>query len=168
MNIRGYACHFNKRNSNGEIVNADSFTNTLKYYKDNGIKVPINYNHNSDMIIGHIERFYTATDGLYIDAVLNEDIDDVKNFVMPLVKDGTLSCFSTEGYIPRKDIERINDNTYLAKTFDLRAVAVVNLPADIEAKFVFNSNHDNMSCFNAYENNTETVKNTLNKMYLIV
>lgn len=169
MNIKGYACHFNKRNANGEIVTPDSFKQTLSYYKNHDIKVPINYNHNSDMIIGHVEHFYTANDGLYIDATLNEEVDTVKNFVLPLVKDGTLKCFSTEGYIKKSDIERVNHNTYIAHNFDLRAIAVVNLPADIDAQFVTNSFHDdNISVFNAFPDDESMVKNTIRRAFYVV
>lgn len=170
MNIRGYICHFNRRNSNGEIVTADSFTDCLAYYKEHEIKIPINYNHQSDMIIGHIETVYTASDGLFVDAVLNEDVDTVRNFVLPLIKDGTLDRFSTEGYIMKDQIERIDKNTYLAKKFDLRAVAIVNLPADIEAKFVFNSANPDYSVFNSYDENKplKQPENSLNRAYYIV
>lgn len=135
MKVEGYACHWNRRNANGEIVTPTSFDQSLEYYSTNNLAVPINFNHNENMILGKVTTFKKTDSGLYITADLNDEVDIVKNYVKPLVKDGTLNRFSTEGIINRKDTEKISDNTYIAKIFNLRAVAIVSNPADIDASF---------------------------------
>jgi HK97 family phage prohead protease len=138
MIVKGYACHWNVANGNGEIVLPTSFDESLEFYKSNDLKIPINYNHIENCILGHITNIYKDSIGLYIVAELNEDVDLVKNQVAPLIKDGTLDRFSTEGFISRQDIERVDNKTYIAKKFDLKAVAIVPLPADINAKLSIN------------------------------
>lgn len=161
MIIKGYACHFNRRNSNGEIVTPSSFDVSLKYYSDNNLAVPINYNHISDMILGKVLRFVKDSSGLFIEADINDEVDSVKNFVKPLVKDGTLNRFSTEGVIKREDIEQVSKDTYIAKNFELRAIAIVPMPADIDAVFSTNSKKG-LHYFNAFDNSL------INKGLLII
>ena len=157
MIVKGYACHFNQRNANGEIVTAQSFTDTLKYHSENKIAIPINYNHNADMILGHVTDYQLLPDGLFIVAELNDDVDTVKNFVAPLVKDGTLNRFSTEGLIKYADLERLSDDTYIAKVFELQAIAIVNNPADVGAVISYNGRRTEQTHFfdgfNAKKNN---------------
>ena len=159
MTIKGYACHWNKPNGNHEIVTPESFTKVLQEVQE-GKKIPINFNHNDDIILGSITNFYRDDVGLYIVANLNEEVSYVRDYVQPLIVDGTLDCFSTEGWIPRDMIYRNADNTYLAKEFNLTAVAIVTNPADTAARFTQNS--QNLHCFNGYEEVT-TEKRQVNK-----
>lgn len=138
MIVKGYACHFNKRNGNGEIVLPTSFDEVIAFYKKNKLDIPINYFHNEDQILGHIIDIKKDSVGLYITAELNDEVDLVKNFVKPLIKDGTFNRFSTEGTINKKDIEKLSDGTYIAKKFNITAVAIVPLPADVDAIFTYN------------------------------
>lgn len=166
MIIKGYACHWNKANANGEIVIPESFDKVLQRAKENNLSIPINYNHQEGMILGRVLDFYKDQNGLYITAELNEDVDLVKNMVMPLIKDGTLDRFSTEGYIQKNDIQRVDKKTYIAKNFELTAVAIVPLPADLDAVFTQNSVH----CFNAFDVETEVkeCKPLFNKSLYII
>lgn len=170
MDIRGYACHWHRANANRERVTMNSFDEAIRRNKENNIYTPINYNHNSDVILGHITNFYKDSEGLFITATLNDDIDVVKNYVKPLIIDGTLNRFSTEGYILNKDITKLDDGTYVAKNFDLRAVAIVPLPADIGAVFTYNSIKDeSLHIFNAFDTpNEDVVKKVVKNRYLYI
>lgn len=170
MKIKGYACHYNKVNRNGEIVDEKSFAEFLNQRRTTGIKTPINYNHNDDLIIGAVENFYSDKSGLFIVADIYEDIDIVKKQVLPLINNGVIDRFSTEGFILREDIKRIDKNTYYAKNFDLTAVAVVNNPADLEAKFSTNKFNQNVTFFNAFPTIEQTIDNQIktNRFYKIL
>lgn len=158
MKIEGYACHFNKRNANGEIVTPKSFDAAIKYFEENNLKIPVNFNHNESMILGHITHIEKRIDGLYITAELNDDVDMVKNYIKPLIKDGTFDRFSTEGYIDLDKYESISEDTYIAKAFDLRAVAIVPNPADIDAIFTANGKHQkSVMFFDAFEKSKNRV-----------
>lgn len=162
MRITGYACHFNKRNKNGEIVTAKSFEKSLQRHIDEDIVIPINYNHQSDVILGKVVEYRFANDGLIITAELNDDVDVVKNYVAPLVKDGTFNRFSTEGYISRDTIEKVSDDTYIANEFDLTAVAIVVNPADTDAYFIVNSvRGEGVHCLDVYQPMTPKVNKAL-------
>lgn len=164
MIVSGYACHFNKRNDNGEIVLPTSFNKTLKYHEENNLSIPINFNHNENLLLGKVESYQIMPSGLFITASLNDEVDTVKNFVKPLVKDGTLNRFSTEGLIKYEDLERISNDTYIAKEYELKAVAIVAHPADLDAFFSFNSLHgQQLHYFNAFE-----AKKKFNKALYII
>lgn len=163
MIVRGYACHFNKKNANGEIVLPTSFDEALEFYRNNNTFIPINYNHNEDMVLGHITDINKDEEGLYISAELNDDIDIVKNYIKPLIKDGTFNRFSTEGVINKKDIEKLSNGTYIAKHFNITAVAIVPHPADIDAIFTYNSNKNTISIFDGFE-----LKDKKNKLLYII
>jgi len=166
MIIKGYACHWNKANANGEIVTPESFDKVLARAKENNLSIPINYNHQEGLILGKILNFYKDSQGLFIEAELNDEVDLVKNMVAPLVKDGTLNRFSTEGYYQKNDKVRVDKNAYLLKNFELTAVAIVPLPADLDAVF----SHNNIHVFNAYDEEVEKVecKGLFNKSLYII
>lgn len=138
MIIKGYACHWDKPNENKEIVRPESFDTTFENLKD-GVKIPVNWNHDDNIVLGHVENFVVDKVGLFITVELNEEVEYVSNFILPLIKGGTLDRFSTQGWIPKNKIYKNPDGTYLAGEFNLTAVAIVTNPADRDAKFSENS-----------------------------
>ena len=138
MKIEGFICHFYKANKNGEIVTPESFARALADYKEKGLYPALTYNHEKGNVIGKIQDIIVKADGLYMIAELNEEVKEVQDRILPLVKDGTLKCFSTEGYVAQSSIENYEDGTYLAKDFYLTAVSIVPVPADFDSQFTIN------------------------------
>lgn len=163
MKVKGYACHYNKPNANGQIVDEKSFEAVLKARKADGVNIPINYQHNSPVMIGKINNFYSDSEGLFIEGEIFDDMAIVKEFVSPLIKNGVIERFSTEGYIRKADMERRENNTYYARNFELTAVAVVNLPADKDAVMSYNS-----ARFDAFEEEEEPKKEKKSSAFLII
>lgn len=134
--IDGYACMYNHKNLNNEIVTADSFKDFFDMYKAGKINPKLNYNHTSQYI-GGINEFHSTKDGLFINAYLNKDVSLVKDMLLPLILDGTISQFSTEGMV--KDgyngICEHEDGSYTVKSFILTDVAIVAHPAEWNATF---------------------------------
>lgn len=164
MIVKGYACHYNKPNLNRQIVDENSFVKALKERKESNLATPINYCHDSNDMIGKVLNFYSDSEGLFIEAELIDEMDTVKNKVLPLIKNGVIDSFSTEGYISKSDIEKRPNNAYYINNFDLTAIAVVNNPADRGAKFITNGK----TCFDAFETNEEVNKPDKNRYIAII
>lgn len=135
--IEGYCCHYNKTNLNDERVDAHSFDTFFEMYVNNQLSPKLNYNHNSDYIIGSIDDFESMEDGLYMKARVNKNVAICKDMIIPNILSKTLDSFSTEGYIKNgyDGIIENKDGSYYVKDFLLTAVAIVPTPADWDAKF---------------------------------
>lgn len=136
IEIEGFACHFNKENLNGEIVDANSFTTFFKMMEEGKLKPKLNWNH-TDTLIGGINDIISVDEGLYMNAYLNTNIAIVRDMIGPSVLAKELDSFSTEGYIQNgyDGIVEMEDGSYYVKDFLLTAVAVVPTPADWNATF---------------------------------
>ena len=77
-------------------------------------------------------------DGLFIEAEINENLPIVRDYIAPLIKEGEINRFSTEGHTRRTDH---GDGTFTSDEFFLTAVSIVPLPADMEAFFSWNAAH---------------------------
>lgn len=142
VTITGSAAHFGAANLNGQIVDSKSFENSIKMFRENVIIPALNYNHDSNALIGGITDLYTTDSTLEVEAKLNKNIPLVRDMILPLISDGTLRSFSTEGYISMADCKDCGNNTYYTPNFSLRAIAIVSVPADHESRFTIRNYFD--------------------------
>lgn len=133
--ISGSAAHFGTANLNGQIVDDKSFQNSIKLFNENVIIPALNWNHDNNALIGSVLDLYTTDSTLEVKAQLNKRIPLVSNMLLPLIEDGTIKSFSTEGYISLPECEDCGNNTYYTPNFSLRAIAIVSCPADSESRF---------------------------------
>lgn len=137
LNIEGYICHFNRENLNSEVVDLNSFDDFFEMYNEGKLKPIVNYNHDSNQIIGGVDTIETKENGLYMTAHLNRGVKINDDMIIPNILAGTINGFSTEGFI--KDgyngIVELENGGYYVKSFLLTAVAVTATPADWDAKF---------------------------------
>lgn len=129
--VEGYACHFNKPNKHGEIVDEASFKNFFAELKEGGMMPVFNYQH-TPQVIGGWDRFETDATGLKAYGHLNANAAEVRDNILPLVEAGDVAYLSTEGWCPFDDVEERGENYYLAN-FKLLGVSLVSLPADFGA-----------------------------------
>lgn len=137
LRVSGYCCHFGKANHNGEVVVADSFSKWLEHLSESDMRLPLNYNHDSDRQIGGIDSLKADDKGLWMEAHINTEVAFVRDELLPLIKGGDLSYLSTEGFI--SNVKGNDDGSYTVGCFALTAVALVALPADFSAKPTINS-----------------------------
>lgn len=130
VKIEGYACHFDIVNKNGEVVHKNSFTDCLAEFQQEKRMPVMNFNHNSDMIIGGWDAFEIRNDGLFAKGHLNKDVALVRDTVLPLIKSGDIKGLSTEGYTKWKDVEQLENGVLRLNRFMLMGIALVALPAD--------------------------------------
>lgn len=136
MTIEGYAAHFGKRNANNETVSRNAFERALNDYNAIGQYPFINFDHDPTMRLGCITEMKTDDTGLYVVAEIADDII-ARYGLTPYITSGKVSSFSTEGYI--LDATADDDGKgYTAHDFDIIAVALVAMPADIDAEFHIN------------------------------
>lgn len=135
LKIEGTAAHFNTPNLNGEIVDEKSFDNFFTLYNEGKLKPALNYNHDSSMLIGGVDKVYIKDNTLCCAAHLNKDISFCRDTLIPMVLSGDISAYSTEGFVSYDDIVLRSDDTYYASNFMLTAVAVVSTPADYKSAF---------------------------------
>lgn len=134
--ISGMAAHYNVRNLNDEIVNADSFNEFFSLYNDGKLTPALNYNH-TDTIIGGIDLIESREEGLWLQAHLNGNVAICRDMIIPCILGNELKSFSTEGFI-RGGVDGVDfndDGSYYVRNFMLTAVAVVSTPADADATF---------------------------------
>lgn len=138
MFIEGYAAHWDKKNLNEQIVNADSFNKYFDLLNSNQIsKAILNYEHNPEKQLGAIDEVKIEDEGLFINAHLNTEIPFVSDWLVPNIKANDLTGLSTEGFV-YGGIDGIvvnNDGSFYIKDMILTAVALTNNPADVEARF---------------------------------
>lgn len=164
MKIEGYAAHFGKRNANNETVSRNAFERVLNDYKAIGQYPFINFDHDPTLRLGRITEMKTDDTGLYVVAEIADDII-ARYGLTPYITSGKVSSFSTEGYI--LDATTDDDNKgYTAHDFDIVAVALVAMPADIDADFRINHKARVLSYLGA-EKESEKKDNKMNTNQII-
>lgn len=161
IEIEGYCCHYNKTNLNNERVDANSFKKFFEMYENGIVRPNLNYNHDSNKLIGGIDDIASMDEGLYMQAHLNKDVALVRDTIWPLIQSGDIDSVSTEGVIENgwKGIIENEDGSYYVKDFILLGVALVANPADWDAKFTFKNFLD--------ENRAKAEIDKRSKWYLI-
>lgn len=132
--ITGYACHWNVKNKNNEIVDANSFDYWLKELNNGAQRPMMTFNHDDNCIIGAWDDFDCDDTGLWVVGHINSDVAFCKDTIIPLVRHGDLNSLSTQGWSDRKTNELRDGGVYI-KDFILTAISIVGLPADFDAKF---------------------------------
>lgn len=142
--INGMAAHYNVRNLNDEIVDANSFNEFFSLYNEGKLTPALNYNH-TDTIIGGVDLIESRKDGLWMQAHLNGNVAICRDMIIPCIMGNELNSFSTEGYI-RDGVNGVDfneDGSYYVRNFLLTAVAIVPTPADSDAKFTIKNYLEN-------------------------
>lgn len=140
LRIKGYCCHFGKPNGNGEIVNKDSFDRWFNELKPTDVMPSINLMH-TDRIIGGIDVLRPDDTGLWMEGRICLT-PFVRDEIMPLIDNGFLVHLSTQGWVTRWH-EQLDEDTdryyFVADEYLLMGVALVDVPADLNAKFSSNA-----------------------------
>lgn len=134
--INGYCAHFGVKNLNEEVVDANSFNEFFSLYDSGKLTPCLNYNHNSDQIIGGIDYIERTKNGLFMTAHLNKNVP-LCDMLIPNILSGDISGLSTEGFVKNgvDGVEFLDEGGYYVKDFLLTGVAVVSTPADWNAQF---------------------------------
>ena len=160
LKIDGTAAHFNYPNLNGEIVDSKSFNSFFEMYNSGKLKPALNYNHDSNMLIGGVDKIYIQDNTLCCSAHLNKNIAFCRDTLIPMIMSGDVKSYSTEGYVGYDDVMKREDNTYYASNFILTAVAIVSTPADYKSEFTIKN------CFEKIEK--EKIESAIkNRWYLM-
>lgn len=135
IHVKGYGCHFNTINKNGEMVTAESFRPFFKELEE-GRHMPIfNYQHDQQKVIGCWEKITADETGLWCEGIIGRDVQLVKETIEPLMDMGALDSLSTEGWADCELRTDEDGNEYLFCTrFDLCGISLVALPADFDAR----------------------------------
>lgn len=114
----------------GDIVQPEAFEKAMKTYALNPILL---LQHDADKPIWKVEAFTIDWNGLYIKAVVTEDID----WVMNKLKNGVLKWFSIwyrlldyEVNYTEDDEWNITDYTNIIKELELLEISLVSIPAN--------------------------------------
>ena len=140
IQIEGSAAHFGTPNLNGEIVDAASFDDFFALYQDGKLIPALNYNHDSNMLIGGVDEVAIHDDTLYVRAHINKNIAFCRDTLIPMVLASDVNSYSTEGFCDLNKVKENEDGTYYAGSFILTALAVVTTPADWQSEFTI-KNH---------------------------
>lgn len=137
LHIEGYGAHFNRANLNQERVDANSFNQFFTMYNEGKLTPILNWNHDSNQVIGTIDTITSDETGLFFKASINRGVKFCDENLIPNITAGVINSFSTEGYIGGgyDGIVEYEDGSYYVKNFILTALAVVSTPADWDAKF---------------------------------
>lgn len=130
--IAGYACKWNETNANGWNIAPTAFDESLKAFKEQGLKPRLDYEHDFYNIIGGIDSLEVDDYGLKIEAHLNTKDPFVRDKVIPLMELGDANFFSTEFFMEEGGWNE-DVNGYRVGKAVLVGVGVVGLPADAGA-----------------------------------
>lgn len=165
IHIKGYACHFNEPNHNGEVVTASSFdTEMLRDMNDHGLMPSLNIHHTYD-IVGVWDRLSADEKGIIAEGRLFRDARINNVPIETLVESGAISHLSTEGYTNGWYDDE--ENVRYAEKFYLISISLVALPADFGASVEISENKlllERKKMRSATENQeTEESKNNCSK-----
>lgn len=142
IHIKGYGCHFNVVNKNGEMVNEESFKDFFDELDAGGLMPVLNYQHMPDKIIGCWDKITSDEKGLWCEGRIFKDVKFVQDTIVPLMDGGALNSLSTEGFVPWEDEEIVHTDSdpekdepyFFSHKFILLGISLVALPADFDAR----------------------------------
>lgn len=134
--VEGYACHFNQANLNREIVDENSFKRFFEVLNERHIMPIFDYDH-TGKVIGAWDSITSDENGLYVKGHIYKNIAFVRDELAPLIENGDLSYLSTMGFA--SGIED-RGNSYYVGNFELLAISLVEIPADMTAYVEISSN----------------------------
>ena len=135
--VRGKLTQFNVRNENGLSFSRESYDHFVdEYYGKNKLNVPLNIKHKDDdfqHVAGKVVSMTKTEDGVEMVAYVPRWVY-AYNWIKQAVTDGVLQGFSNAGAVIDAEYDENSDTLYI-KEFALMHVALVEIPADVSAKF---------------------------------
>lgn len=135
--VRGKLTQFNVRNENGLSFSRESYDHFVdEYYGKNKLNVPLNIKHKDDdfqHVAGKVVSMTKTDDGVEMVAYVPRWVY-AYNWIKQAVTDGVLQGFSNAGAVIDAEYDEKSD-TLNIKDFALMHVALVEIPADVSAKF---------------------------------
>lgn len=135
--VRGKLTQFNVRNENGLSFSRESYDHFVdEYYGKNKLNVPLNIKHKDDdfqHVAGKVVSMTKTEDGVEMVAYVPRWVY-AYTWIKNAVTDGVLQGFSNAGAVIDADYDEKSD-TLNIKDFALMHVALVEIPADVSAKF---------------------------------
>lgn len=135
--VRGKLTQFGVRNENGLSFSRESYDHFVdEYYGKNKLNVPLNIKHKDDdfqHVAGKVVSMTKTEDGVEMVAYVPRWVY-AYNWIKQAVTDGVLQGFSNAGAVIDAEYDEKSD-TLNIKDFALMHVALVEIPADVSAKF---------------------------------
>lgn len=135
--VRGKLTQFGVRNGNGLSFSRESYDHFVdEYYGKNKLNVPLNIKHKDDdfqHVAGKVVSMTKTEDGVEMVAYVPRWVY-AYNWIKQAVTDGVLQGFSNAGAVIDAEYDEKSD-TLNIKDFALMHVALVEIPADVSAKF---------------------------------
>ena len=135
--VRGKLTQFGVRNENGLSFSHESYDHFVdEYYGKNKLNVPLNIKHKDDdfqHVAGKVVSMTKTEDGVEMVAYVPRWVY-AYNWIKQAVTDGVLQGFSNAGAVIDAEYDEKSD-TLNIKDFALMHVALVEIPADVSAKF---------------------------------
>lgn len=137
--IKGYASHFNNKDSHGDIITAGAFKKTISENKD---RIKVLWQHQMDEPIGLPLEMKEDSKGLY--TVSKISMTETGKKAMILARDGVLNEMSI-GYYPIKEKFDTSKNANMITEIKLLEYSVVTIASNPLATFT-----DVKQLFNEY------------------
>lgn len=135
--VSGKLTVFDVRNLNGYKFTRKSYDKFVdEYYSRNGYNIPLNIKHvenDFQHVAGYVKSMEKTEDGVKMTAFVPRWVY-AYNWIKNAINDGVLQGFSNAGAIVDA-VYQEKDDTLVVNEFALLHVALVETPADIEAKF---------------------------------
>lgn len=140
--IEGYGAHWNVANKNHEMILPTTFDKFFKELKATNNMPAMTAFHRNDMLIGRWTNLKCDDKGLFCEGFIDLNIKEVADSIAPMVRNGSLTSLSTEGFVSREDIEQ-KDDYYIAHNMVLTAISLVPLGADLQASIILKNALEN-------------------------
>lgn len=138
--LKGLVTTFDIQNENGQVFKNYSYNKFVsEYFVEHSLNVPIDSMHRRDLshIVGYAEKLEALENGIELTAFIPKGVY-YYNLIKVLIDNGILQGFSNYGYA--RDYEFENDyETMIIKDFALISISLVDVPADVGAKFIQNT-----------------------------
>lgn len=131
--IEGYGSVFNVKDHDGEIVAPGAFTESLDWYRDKGLKVPMLWMHQSYEPLGAWDEAKEDGHGLFLRGkMLIEEVPAARE-KHALAEAGALSGLSI-GFRTQKSRNDLERNAVVIEKLRLWEVSLVTFPANDDAR----------------------------------
>lgn len=134
LRVAGFLQHYNVRNKNGQKDLPGAYADWLSAWKEGKVSLPLVVMHNElkpTDIVGKFVEIEDKEEGLFGVAEFF-DTEEIRNEIIPRVKEGIWPAFSTCGYVNDYEPQKGWDFDVVKAT--LMHVSLVSLPADEDAK----------------------------------
>lgn len=147
IEVKGMLTKFGETNVNGMLFDKSSYDKCVsEYFEKNDLNIPVDIQHVRDAqhLAGVARKFVKKQGGIEITAFIPKGVY-FYNLIKVLLDNGVLQGFSNYGYLTDWDWEETVDangkrgETLTVKEFQLISASLVDVPADVNSKFVSNS-----------------------------